>query len=67
MKSKTPIATVRADAKRGLTLEELERHARHGAHLIKMAKSLGWIEDSGEGPYEYICRVHYCQGLEDGR
>jgi hypothetical protein len=43
-----------------------ERLTRHGKHLFAQAISLGWVEESMEGPYEFVVRKAYEQGLEDG-
>lgn len=47
------------------TQEQDDRIYRHGAHVFEFAKKLGW-EDDGEGPLEYIQRLSYRQGLDDG-
>lgn len=36
-----------------------------GRHLLKKANEWGWPDD-GEGAFEYIQRISYKQGLEDG-
>lgn len=48
-------------------IEKLKYAAKHGNFLFDKAKSFGWNPDDGEGAYEFICRTHYAQGLEDGK
>lgn len=40
-----------------------ERLRRHGEHLFKKARELGWVDD-GEGPYEFVTRTAYARGME---
>lgn len=51
-------------------VQELEnsqsKNERIGQHVSGIAKRLGREEDSGEGEFEYIQRLSYSQGLEDG-
>jgi hypothetical protein len=35
--------------------------------VAEHARKLGWNPDDGEGATEYLCRVHYEQGVEDAR
>ena len=50
-----------------MKFEDPEYQAKHGKFLFDKAKSLGWNPEDGEGAYEFICRTHYTQGLEDGK
>jgi hypothetical protein len=46
--------------------EELSsREQRLGASVMDFARKAGW-QDDGEGAFEYIQRISYAQGLEDG-
>ena len=45
--------------------DDSERMARHGRHLFERAKSLGWQDDDGEGPLEFIIRMAYDTGWND--
>ena len=35
------------------------RLAKHGEHLFQMAKSYGWKDGDGEGPWEFLSRKTY--------
>ena len=37
----------------------------YGRFLFERAKSLGWKDDDGEGPLEYITRMAYETGWDD--
>ena len=39
----------------------------HGANLFAKATSLGWVDDGGEGPLEYLMRRAYETGSDDAR
>ncbi len=45
--------------------EDVERLARHGRHLFKMAESHGWKDGDGEGPYEFMMRMCREVAIED--
>lgn len=46
-------------------VEAVERYKRAGEYLFRFAKMHGW-KDDGEGAFEYVQRISYAQGLEDG-
>jgi hypothetical protein len=37
------------------------------AHVEQFAAKGGWTKDSGEGAFEFVQRISYAQGVEDGR
>ena len=43
-----------------------ERYARHGKMLFEKAASLGWVDDGGEGPFEFLTRTTYEVAFQDG-
>lgn len=45
--------------------DALSRPEVVGRHLLRKAKEWGWTDD-GEGAFEYVQRISYQQGLEDG-
>lgn len=47
--------------------EEADRHRRHGANLFKLSKMMGFTDDDGEGPLEYLMRITYQTGWDDAR
>lgn len=36
-------------------------------HVEQFAAKGGWTKDSGEGAFEFVQRISYAQGVEDGR
>jgi hypothetical protein len=42
-----------------------ERDRRHGANLFKSAESIGYKNDGGEGPLEFLLRITYETGWDD--
>lgn len=44
-----------------------DKHARLGAYVTAKAAQMGWIVSSGEGAYEFIQRISYSTGWEDGK
>lgn len=43
------------------------RNERIGAHIVEIEKRLGRPVDSAEGEYEYIQRMSYNVGFDDGK
>lgn len=43
------------------------RLLRHARGLFQTAKSMGWVDDGGEGPQEFLMRLCYETGLDDAK
>lgn len=45
--------------------EDTDKLTNYGRFLFERAKLLGWKDDDGEGPLEYVTRMAYETGWND--